>query len=70
MSLITAALLYTSYAFMFALATISLAAGMCACWWRLLLIWIARAGLFYIAELVEEHTVLTKKIIKYTIFVS
>lgn len=27
------------------------------------------AGLFYIAELVEEYTVLTKKIIKYTIFV-
>lgn len=28
------------------------------------------AGLFYIAETIEEYTVLTKRILRYTIYVS
>ena len=35
-----------------------------------LIIWFTAAGLYYLAELVEEYTVLTSKVIRYLIMVS
>lgn len=35
-----------------------------------LLFWISAAGLYYLAELVEEYTVATGKVIKYLLIVS